>query len=123
VTYDVMGDQPVVEADPDLLRQAVFNLVLNACQMAEPGGWIRARVTAAGRTVTLTVDDSGPGVPPDEREEIFRPYYTLRPEGTGLGLAVVDQIATGHGWKLACDENETGGARFVIGGLETETSS
>ena len=88
-----------VAADEALLRQALFNLVLNAIQAVETGGRVEvAATTASGAEVTLEVRDDGRGVPEAEREEIFKPYVTRRKDGVGLGLAVVRQIALAHGW-------------------------
>ena len=67
----------------------------------------------------LHIDDRGPGVPPDQRERIFEPFYRLpgaseREGGVGLGLALVRQIAARHGGSVACDNREDGGARFTL---------
>ncbi len=104
-----------VEADERLLRQALFNLLLNAIQAVEPGGEIS--VAAAKQDVSelcLEVRDNGPGVPPEHRTEIFKPYFTTQKKGTGLGLAVVHQIVLAHGWEIACLPNEPRGAIFRI---------
>jgi signal transduction histidine kinase len=60
------------------------------------------------------VRDDGPGVPPEQRQEIFKPYFTTNQKGTGLGLAVVQQIVLAHGWEIACLANEPKGALFRI---------
>ena len=57
---------------------------------------------------------SGPGVPPDRRAEIFKPYFTTQKQGTGLGLAVVQQIVLAHGWEIQCLSNQPQGAIFRI---------
>lgn len=107
-----------VEADERLLRQALFNLLLNAIQAVEPGGEIC--VVAARQGVSelfLDVRDNGPGVPPEHRTEIFKPYFTTQKKGTGLGLAVVQQIVLAHGWEIACLPNEPRGAIFRLSHL------
>jgi signal transduction histidine kinase len=104
-----------IEADEQLLRQALFNLLLNAIQAANRGGEIQ--VIAEKRSATeacLDIRDTGPGVPPDKRTEIFKPYFTTQPTGTGLGLAVVQQIVLAHGWEIQCLPNEPTGAIFRI---------
>ena len=63
---------------------------------------------------SLEVRDNGPGVPPDRRAEIFKPYFTTQKKGTGLGLAVVQQIVLAHGWEIECLPNEPQGALFRI---------
>lgn len=102
-----------VAADEALLRQALFNLVLNAIQAVETGGRVEvAATTASGGEVTLEVRDDGRGVPEAEREEIFKPYVTRRKDGVGLGLAVVRQIALAHGWEVTCGARAPRGAVF-----------
>jgi signal transduction histidine kinase len=102
-----------VQADEQLLRQSLFNLLLNAIQAVPPGGEIQVlagRDTAA--EAWLEVRDNGPGVPPERRAEIFKPYFTTQKTGTGLGLAVVQQIVLAHGWEIQCLGNEPSGAVF-----------
>ena len=62
----------------------------------------------------LEVRDNGPGVPSERRTEIFKPYFTTQKQGTGLGLAVVQQIVLAHGWEISCLPNEPRGAVFRI---------
>jgi signal transduction histidine kinase len=103
----------VVEADEPLLRQALFNVLLNASQAVGQGGQISVRVSQTGpREAVLEIADDGPGVPPAERENIFKPYVTLRPKGVGLGLAIVRQIVAAHRWEVVCLSNEPRGALF-----------
>lgn len=112
-------DEPlIIEADEQLLRQALFNLLLNAVQAVEPGGEIQVFAQRRGATeALLEVRDNGPGVPPDRRTEIFKPYFTTQQKGTGLGLAVVQQIVLAHGWEIECLPNEPRGAIFRISHL------
>jgi signal transduction histidine kinase len=110
------GGEPIaIEADEQLLRQVLFNLLLNAVQAADLNGQIQiaARRLNAGEAV-LEIRDNGPGVPPDRRQEIFKPYFTTNQKGTGLGLAVVQQIVLAHGWEIVCLANEPKGALFRI---------
>lgn len=108
-------DLPVIEADEQLLRQALFNLIINAIQAGEQGGTILVVAEKAGPgEVQFDIRDNGPGVPADQRTEIFKPYVTNHPEGTGLGLAIVQQIATAHGWEIRCLANEPKGAIFRL---------
>ena len=66
-----------------------------------------------GGALELTVEDTGPGVPPERREEIFTPFVTSRPQGTGLGLAIARRTLEAHGGSLTCGQPERRGARFV----------
>ncbi len=112
---EVQGESLAVEADEQLLRQVLFNLLLNAIQAAGENGRIQIVIQRAGPAeAVLEVRDDGPGVPPDNRAEIFKPYFTTHQKGTGLGLAVVQQIVLAHGWEVACLPNEPRGAVFRI---------
>lgn len=104
-----------IVADEQMFRQALFNLVMNAIQAVDDSKTIQI---LTGRTESgegyLEVIDNGPGVPVGNREEIFKPYFTTRADGTGLGLAVVHQIVLAHGWEIQCLPNQPQGARFRI---------
>jgi signal transduction histidine kinase len=112
-----------VAADEALLRQALFNLVLNAIQAVEPGGRVEVAATSGpGGAVTLEVRDDGRGVAEADREEIFKPYVTQRKDGVGLGLAVVRQIALAHGWEITCGAHQPRGAVFRMAPLRPSSA-
>jgi signal transduction histidine kinase len=116
---EVAGEPLAIEADEQLLRQVLFNLLLNAIQAAGENGKIQVAVLRAGASeAVLEIRDDGPGVPPENRREIFKPYFTTHQKGTGLGLAVVQQIVLAHGWEIACLGNEPRGAVFQISHLK-----
>jgi signal transduction histidine kinase len=119
IRLQVQGEQLSIQADEQLLRQALFNLLLNAIQAVNGAGEIQilAQKSSASEAL-LEVRDNGPGVPPDRRTEIFKPYFTTQKTGTGLGLAVVQQIVLAHGWDIACLANEPKGAVFRISHLK-----
>ncbi len=117
--YDLEASgQPVtVRGDRPLLRRLIRNLLENARRYGGNDIKIEAR-TDAGRAV-LEVSDHGPGVPPDERERIFEPFYRMARaretgRGSGLGLALVREIARKHGGEAVCLAAEGGGSRFRI---------
>jgi signal transduction histidine kinase len=114
VKLEIKGDAVTIEADQQLFRQMLFNLVLNAVQALEPGGEIQVVTGRKGAEGFLEIRDNGPGVPPENRKEIFKPYFTTHQKGTGLGLAVVQQIVLAHGWEIECLGNEPRGAVFRI---------
>jgi signal transduction histidine kinase len=115
VILDATKTQLTIEADEQLLRQALFNLLLNAIQAVEPNGQIQVVADRLGPAEAfLEVRDNGPGVPAAQRVEIFKPYFTTQPTGTGLGLAVVQQIVLAHGWEIECLPNTPQGAIFRI---------
>jgi signal transduction histidine kinase len=136
---EVRGSNRMVEGDPRLLRRLLRNLMENALRHGEPpvevevgveiategGGELRGKIEAeaarrdAPGRVRLVIADRGPGVPDSERERIFEPFY--RPQGrasaeggTGLGLALVRQIAVRHGGSIRCEARAGGGTRFVL---------
>ena len=118
VTVDVIGEPLSIEADEQLLRQLLFNLIINAIQAVDTGGRIQicARRDNAAEA-SIEVRDDGSGVAPERREEVFKPYFTTNQKGTGLGLAVVQQIVLAHGWEIACLGNEPKGAVFRVSHL------
>jgi len=109
----------LVRGDEDLLREAISNLVDNAIKFTPPGGRVRIAAAAADGRAAVEVSDSGAGVPPQEREAIFRRFYRgPRDDGApghGLGLSIVAAIAKLHGFRLAVEDNAPG-ARFVMTG-------
>jgi nitrogen fixation/metabolism regulation signal transduction histidine kinase len=108
----------MIEADPDLLAQAVINLLRNAAQAtreAARGQSIALTVTGDnGVAKRLTVADSGQGIPEAQRRDIFLPFYTTRAQGTGVGLNLVRQIVIAHGWTIDVAEAAGGGAEFRL---------
>ena len=112
-----------IEADEQLLRQALFNVLLNATQAVAPGGRIEVRLTPVGSgEAVLEIADDGPGVPEADRATIFKPYVTMRPKGVGLGLAIVAQIAAAHRWEVTCLPNQPHGAMFRFSHLIVASS-
>ncbi len=122
IQLEVLVESVVIEADEQLLRQALFNLVLNSIQAARPAGVIRVRASRRStEEAFIEISDNGPGVPVENRAEIFKPYFTTHAEGTGLGLAVVQQIVLAHGWEIECLGNEPAGALFRISHVKLKT--
>jgi signal transduction histidine kinase len=104
-----------VRADPDKLRQAMLNLVLNATQVGGTCVRVAIEVGAAGQRARISVADDGPGVPVELAERLFEPFATGRAGGTGLGLAAARRIAERHGGELVLESTPGArGARFSI---------
>jgi signal transduction histidine kinase len=119
IGFEVEGSDLAVRADEALLRQVLFNLILNAIQALEDGGAIRVRIAQSQLSeATLEVLDDGPGVADEIQEDIFRPYFTGHEKGTGLGLAVVRQIVLAHHWDIEYLHNTPKGAIFRITGMQ-----
>jgi len=115
IKLEVLVEPVIIEADEQLLRQALFNLVLNAIQAVPAQGAIRIRASRrSNQEAFIEISDNGPGVPAENRTEIFKPYFTTHTEGTGLGLSVVQQIVLAHGWEIQCLPNEPAGALFRV---------
>jgi signal transduction histidine kinase len=115
IQLQIVMEPLTIEADEQLLRQALFNLVLNAVQAVPLKGEIRIRASKRNNEEAfIEISDNGPGVPQVNRAEIFKPYFTTHAEGTGLGLSVVQQIVQAHGWDIACLPNDPAGALFRI---------
>ena len=106
---------PEVVVDESQLRQALLNLVRNAKEAMPSGGRIRLEVgrTADGQ-VRLVLADSGPGISPENLASIFEPFFSTKSKGTGLGLALVQQIVTDHGGRIEVDCPPGGGTMFAI---------
>jgi len=130
-------DPPTIRADESRLRQLLENLFRNAVEhgSTSPPSQARedsidhghddvtVRVGALGDGDGFFVEDDGPGIPPDEREQAFEQGHTTAPDGTGFGLAIVEQIADAHDWAIDLGESEDGGARFEITGVDAGTAS
>ncbi len=118
VQTEIRIPDQAIQADEAMLRQVIFNLVINAIQAAPEKGRIAVAFTDQPHGEgTLSVEDDGPGVPQEQRAEIFRPYFTTNAQGSGLGLAVVKQIVLAHHWEIECGTSELGGAAFRIRGM------
>jgi signal transduction histidine kinase len=106
---------PEVAADESQIRQALLNLVRNAKEAMPQGGRLRVEVgTVDSGWVRLAVGDSGPGISPENLSKIFDPFFSTKEKGTGLGLALVQQIVSDHGGRIEVDLPPSGGTTFVI---------
>lgn len=103
-------------ADPTGVEQVLVNLLSNAVHASPRGKTVTLRVAARVDALVFEVDDQGPGVPREQRERIFEPFWTTKREGegTGLGLAVVEAIVRTHGGRVEVADAPGGGARFSV---------
>jgi len=123
-----------LRADEDALSRLLENLLRNAVEHGSTGNRTESddAVEHAGSEVNVKVgaltdgfyvEDDGPGIPPEERDDIFRFGYTAKDErGHGIGLASARQIAVAHGWEVSVTEGEKSGARFVVTDVEKSVS-
>ena len=106
---------PPAWADPDQLKQIIVNLLLNAIETSSAGGhvWLEVRPASAG-SVVLEVRDDGPGIPANQLENIFHPFFTTKDTGTGLGLALVHQMVVEHGGEITVESAPGRGSAFRV---------
>jgi signal transduction histidine kinase len=106
---------PLAAGDPDQLQRAVGNIVRNACEAAGPGGRLTVDVAPEGdHRVSMRFEDNGPGIPPDVLPRLFLPFFTTRPGGTGLGLALVHRVMEAQGGEVRVDSRPGRGAIFTL---------
>lgn len=106
---------PLVRADADQMKQVFVNLISNAVQAMEgTGGRILVSATTDGSAVTISVADTGPGIPPEDVEKVFDPFFSTRDEGTGLGLTIVHRIIDEHGGHIDVSSTKGRGTKFNV---------
>ncbi len=111
---------PAIEGDPEKLRQAFLNIILNGLQAAPRGGSVT--ITASREElkdqqpagVNVCITDTGPGLPPEVRRKIFEPFFTTKEEGAGLGLAIAKKIIDAHGGLIEVESTPGAGATFCV---------
>ena len=127
----VVDDSVSIEADPSRLLQLLENLFRNAIEHGAPGegpevelgeGDPETFIIRVGYDGRLYVEDSGAGIPEENREEILETGYSTSREGTGLGLSIVKKIADAHYWEVNITEGIEGGARFEFEGVQTAST-
>lgn len=104
-----------LRADQTRLKQLLENLFRNSVEHGGDG----VTISVGDLTDGFYLQDDGPGIPPDERETVFKSGYSSTDDGTGLGLSIVSEIADAHGWDVRVTEGADGGARFEFTGVET----
>jgi len=119
ITLDVPAEARHVEGDPAKLHDIVRNLVENAVNYSPEGAEVRLGAAQEDSTYTITVADSGPGIPPEDLTRVFERFYRVdksrsRPGGTGLGLAIVKHLVELHGGEAEAENRPEGGAVFTV---------
>ena len=109
-----LSGSAAIAADPDLLRRAISNLVLNAIEVMPQGGTLTLQVRNQDNCARIEVSDTGPGIEAEERQRLFTPYYTSKSHGTGLGLAIVQSIVSDHGGRISVESEPGRGTTFII---------
>jgi signal transduction histidine kinase len=105
---------PVLETDGDRVLQIISNLLSNAFRWTPDGGRVGVALTQVDGTIRVAVEDNGPGIPADELERIFRPFWSRDGEGTGLGLAIAGELAAALGGQIELETAPGEGSRFEL---------
>lgn len=113
LTMDLRSES-LVQADPGQLTQVIMNLIRNAAQAAGEQGKIFVSLHQEDKNAVLSIKDTGPGINPDKKDQLFRPFFTTKERGTGLGLPVVQAIIHNHGGEVTAHNANEGGAVFQI---------
>jgi len=103
-----------IRVDPDLMKQALLNVVVNAIQAMPQGGELRIECAVHEEEAEIRISDTGVGIPPELREKIFRLYYTTKPEGSGIGLAMTFRIVQLHDGTIDFTSEPGKGTTFVL---------
>jgi len=120
IHYDIPADLPRLEADPDLLKQVLVNLIVNAAKFTRPDTDVTVRATRHGERMMIAVEDHGRGIPGDKLSRVFDRFYRIEDEGmervhgTGLGLAIVKSVVELHGGTVRVESVVGEGSRFLV---------
>ena len=106
--------RPVIVSDGDRVLQIISNLLANAFHWTPDGGAVELALSAENGTVAVSVKDTGPGISAEERERIFRPFWSRDGSGTGLGLAIARELATALGGRIELETSPGKGSRFAL---------
>ena len=107
-------DIPPFRLDGQLMERVVYNLLLNAAQASPAQGTVTVKTRQVNNTVEIAVIDRGPGIEPKHLENIFNPFFTTKPTGVGLGLAIVSKIVDEHGGKISVESEPGEGSVFRV---------
>jgi len=105
---------PEVSAFPDQIKQVFLNLILNAVEAMPGGGQLRVRTQQHNGTISVAFSDTGVGLTPAVKAQLFEPFFSTKTRGSGLGLAISHEIVVKHGGRLEASEGPDRGATFTV---------
>jgi PAS domain S-box-containing protein len=114
LVFEHEGTLPTINVDRDLMKQALLNLVLNGCQAMPSGGQLKVKPQTDGHHLNLEVSDQGVGIPPEARQKIFSLFYTTKPGGSGIGLAMAFRILQLHNGSIDFSSEVHHGTTFCV---------
>ena len=117
IDFTINNGSKKIIADPEHLRRVLINLIDNAIRACSHGGSVKISSTSEDidiNYISISIADTGSGIPENKKEQVFRPFYTTREDGTGLGLAIVKKIVDLHGGMVTVSNHHGGGTVFTI---------
>jgi signal transduction histidine kinase len=114
IKRNYQDELPDIMADSTMLYQSFLNILLNAMQSMPEGGRILVEISSNDQRVTIHFDDEGQGIPPENINKIWDPFFTTKEQGTGLGLGIVKNIIESHGGSIQIVNRPVSGARVTV---------
>ena len=114
VDIELASSLPVIQGDRDQIKQVFFNLIKNARQAMKAGGIIRIRASSDDEYVYVQIGDTGEGISQENLSKVFRPYFSTKKDGNGLGMMIVERIMRGHGGKIGIDSRRAVGTLVTL---------
>ncbi|MES1261083.1 MAG: ATP-binding protein, partial [Acidobacteriota bacterium] len=114
VIFSAPEDPALVQADPGLLRQALVNIAVNAIEAMKNGGELRLVLRKTPETCIIRIEDTGPGIPKEQLARVFQLYFTTKPRGTGIGLAMAFRAIQLHGGTIEVESERGRGTTFLV---------
>jgi signal transduction histidine kinase len=114
VRLEIPDDLPLLYCDQELLRNCLFNFITNGAQSMADGGTLTIGAVHADNMFRLSFTDQGSGIPAEDLEKIFQPYFTTKEAGIGLGLAITERIIKEHGGEITVESTVGSGTTITV---------
>jgi two-component system nitrogen regulation sensor histidine kinase NtrY len=116
ITIEVRVEQglPKAAIDYEQLKRAIINIIDNAIEAMKQNGFLSISVGRTTGDISISIADTGPGIPDDEKGSLFLPHFSKRKGGTGLGLAIANKVVTDHGGRIIIKDNHPAGSIFIL---------